>query len=308
MESRTRKTNQAGFTMVEVLVTIAIMGLMMTAVTQMLTSVRFARDLVHNEQEQYLAGPAILDMIERDLRGAYVTGFPRIDHFRVEDNVIGGADADRIDFISTTNSLVEYEDGGDFLRADINEVGYCLRSNPLDQDFLELYRREGFGIDDDPHSDGRYIFLNDRVRNFNIEVFALRGPEDELDPLDDWGLDESDEDILGLPAFIRVTLEIELEPRLLRETLLYTKQLRTYERIISFPEELRFAQEADIPRFVIPTGTGSTGGDPSTEPGGDDVDETEVGGAGGGGFGGGGGGGGGRGDIQGEQTEGGGGG
>ena len=59
-----RETSRAGFSLVEVLVTIAIMGLMLTAVTQMLTSVRFARDIVHNEQEEYLAGPAILDQLE----------------------------------------------------------------------------------------------------------------------------------------------------------------------------------------------------------------------------------------------------
>ncbi len=283
---------RAGFTMVEVLVTIAIMGLMLAGITQMLSSVRFTRDIIHNEQEQYLAGPAILDLIERDIQAIFVTGIPREAHLLVADRVVGGADADRIDFFTTTDSLIWHEDSGRPVRADVNEVGYCLRFNPSDDDFLELYRREGFGIDLDPHEGGRYIFLHDRIRGFNIEVFPERGPEDILEPVDEWGQDEGDTETSGLPAFLRVTLEIELEPRLLRETLLLSKQLKTYERIINLPEALRYGQPSQIPRLAIPTG-GSDSGTPEVGPGGDEVDETtEVGGPATGGRGGGGGGGG----------------
>ena len=306
MAKRANKS-RAGFSLVEVLVTIAIMGLMLTAVTQMLTSVRFARDIVHNEQEEYLAGPAILDQLERDIQGIYVTGLPLLDHLKVDDRVVGGMDADRIDFACTTDSLIWQDLGDRRVRADVNEVGYCLRGNPNDNDFLEIYRREGFGIDADPHDDGVYIFMHDRVRAFNIEVFTENGPEDMLDPLEEWGQDESDPDLHGLPAFLRVTLEIELEPRLLRETMLLSKQLKTYVRVINLPPSLRFANEGDVPRLSIPTGTSGAG------------DSDEVGpDAEGGGGGIAGGGGGGRGDndrgdntgsrggdvIEGERTDG----
>lgn len=309
-DSRSNRSNRsAGFSLVEILVTVAIMGLMLTAVTQMLTSVRFTRDIIHNEQEQYLAGPAILDQLERDLMAIFVTNLPRATHLKVENKVVGGTDADRIDFFATTDNLIWQEAGRDrMVRADLNEVGYCLRPNPDNDDFLQLYRREGFGIDTEPHSEGRYVFLHDRVRLFNIEVFPERGPEDQLDPLEDWGMDESDPDTQGLPAFLRVTLEIELEPRLLRETMLRAKQLKTYTRIINLPENLRYADEGDIPRFVIPGGDGGAG-DEAVGPGGED---TELGGGGGGGLGGGRGGTGGRGEtgggdtIQGERTQGGG--
>lgn len=294
------RTRQAGFSLAEVMVTIAIMGLMLTAVTQMLTSVRYTRDIVHNEQEEYLAGPAILDQIERDLQALYVTNVPLIDHLRIENKVVGGTDADRIDFLTTTDSLLWQDQGDHQVRADLNEVGYCLRANPADNDFLELYRREGFGVDEDPHQDGRYIFMHDRVRAFNIEVFAERGPEDLLDPIEDWGQDENDLDFQGLPAFLRITLEIELEPRLLRETLLLSKQLKTYVRVINLPENLRYSSEGDIPRLLIPTGGGGSTGDPETGPEGDDI---EVGGTAGGGRGGERGGRGGDDFIQGERKD-----
>src|SRR5262249_15221466 len=56
---------RAGFTLVEVLLTLLIMGMIMVSMTQILTAARTSRDTIHNIQETELAGPAILDMIER---------------------------------------------------------------------------------------------------------------------------------------------------------------------------------------------------------------------------------------------------
>lgn len=50
----------AGFTLVEVLVTLLIMGGIMVSMTQILGAARNTRDTIHNIQETQLAGPAIL--------------------------------------------------------------------------------------------------------------------------------------------------------------------------------------------------------------------------------------------------------
>ncbi len=65
-------TRSAGFTLVEIIVTVAIVGLMLASVTQILSTVRRSRDSIHNIQEVQLAGPAIMDLIERDLRSAHL--------------------------------------------------------------------------------------------------------------------------------------------------------------------------------------------------------------------------------------------
>ncbi len=276
----TTRAARGGFTIIEIVVTLLIVGLMLAGISQILTSVRYSRDFVHNVQEMYLAGPAILDLIERDLRGVHTTAIPLEQHLRVENMVIGGEDADRIDFLTTTDSLIWTVEGERGLRADINEVGYCLRTNPNNDDFLEIYRREGYGIDAEPHSGGRYVFLHDRVRGFDIQVYAEQG--EESDPVDEWGTDPNDPDSQGLPAYLRITLVLELEPRLLQETLILDKQRITYERIVRLPESLRVAQ-AEIPRLTIP---GSTQGSGSAQEGpgaGEGEGDTTVGGAAGGG-------------------------
>jgi len=276
IRSRRRVTSSAGFTLVEIVVTVLIMGLMLTGITRLLTTVRTSRDLVHNIQEQQLAGPAILDLLERDLRGVFTTGMPLKSHLRVTNNVRVGLDADRIDFVATTDSLIWF--GGDDrqVRADICEVGYCLRPNPDDSDFLEMYRREGFGVDEDVFEGGSYVLVHDHITGFNVEVYSEDGPD--ADPLDEWGMNSSDVETTGLPASLRISLEIELQPRLLRETQghMRQKQKFLYTRVIRLPESLRLAQK-DIPRYAIPSPQSETAaGEEGSEEG-----DMEVGGAGG---------------------------
>lgn len=265
----TTRAARGGFTIIEIVVTLLIVGLMLAGISQILTSVRYSRDFVHNVQEMYLAGPAILDLIERDLRGVHTTAIPLEQHLRVENMVIGGEDADRIDFLTTTDSLIWTVEGERGLRADINEVGYCLRTNPNNDDFLEIYRREGFGFDQEPFDEGQYGFLHDRIRQFDVQVFEEDGVDAE--PLEEWGTD-LDEEQRGLPAWIRITLELELAPRIKTERLKIVpadKRVVTFQRIFRFPEIQRGAQAVQpvplIPVITSPSdpegGTAPTEGD-----------------------------------------------
>ncbi|MDP6386147.1 MAG: hypothetical protein QGI93_08130 [Planctomycetota bacterium] len=275
--SRRQAKATAGFTLVEIVVTVLIMGLMLTGITRLLTTVRTSRDLVHNIQEQQLAGPAILDLVERDLRGIFTTSMPLKSHLRVMDNVRMGLDADRIDFVATTDSLTWFGESDRQVRSDICEVGYCLRPNPDDSDFLEMYRREGFGVDEDVYEGGSYVLVHDHITGFNIEVFSEDGPD--ADPLEEWGMNSSDVETIGLPASLRISLEIELQPRLLRETQghMRQKQKFLYTRVIRLPESLRLAQK-DIPRYAIPSPQSEAA---AGEEGSEEEGDMEVGGAGG---------------------------
>ena len=57
------------------------------------------------------------------------------------DGAISGLDADRIDFVTTTNNkgLIPNADRTRYLRADVGEVGYCLKANrQYEGEFLPL--------------------------------------------------------------------------------------------------------------------------------------------------------------------------
>lgn len=267
---------RSGFTLIEVLLTLLIMSGIMLSMTQILTAARTSRDTIHNIQETQLAGPAILDLVERDLRGIFTYDRTRQLQLRVKNRVMLGYDADSLDFVTTTDSLVLTNIDNRFARGDVNEVGYRLRPNPDSADqFLEIYRRESFGVDDDPFEGGNFQFLHDRVKSFDVQCFAKDGKDEQ--PVDEWGTDKNPEN-LGLPARIEVTLVLELAPRLVNEqiSILPTdRRTLTYKRVIRFPQSLRLAEE-EIPIPKIPetpkatnpaqtaTGGGAGGGKPGT--------------------------------------------
>ncbi len=257
-----KRPSAAGFTLIEVLLVLVIMGMIMVAMTQILTAARTTRDTIHNLQEARLAGPTILDAIERDLRGLMIWNRDETEHLRVIDRVMSGIDGDSIDFITTTDSLASHDEFKKFLRTDVNEVGYRLRPNPDLDDFLEIYRREDAGVDSDPFDGGTYTFLHDRVKGFSIELFTEDGPD--TDPVLEWGEEaaSSNPEAHGLPARIEITLTLELAERLNKEQIRFVPQNRklvTYERVIRIPQGLRLAK-ADMPVPMVPTPVSESGG------------------------------------------------
>jgi prepilin-type N-terminal cleavage/methylation domain-containing protein len=269
MKLRTSRA-RAGFTLVEVLLTLLIMGGIMVAITQILSAARTSRDTIHNIQETQLAGPAILDMVERDVRSLCTYGRTRASHLRVKNRVTVGLDGDSLDFVASTKSRVLAEVRERWVRSTISEVGYRLRISPEDDQFLEIWRREQYGVDEEPFEGGQYQFLHDRVKSFDVQVFEEDGPDAE--PVEDWGTEAAEERI-GLPARIEVTLTLELAPRLVNEQVSFLptdRRTLTYKRVIRLPEVLR-VEEREIPVPLVPEvpaptqppGTTQTGGSAS---------------------------------------------
>ncbi|MCE9595088.1 MAG: prepilin-type N-terminal cleavage/methylation domain-containing protein [Planctomycetes bacterium] len=248
VERNVARRDRRGFTLVEVLVVLLIMAGMMVAMLQILNAARTSRDTVHNIQETQLAGPAILDLVERDLRAIFVYGRPKEELLRVKNRVVYGLDADSLDFICTTPTLTPVLIGAQdrYVRADYNEVGYCLRPNPADDNFLELYRRESMGVDEEPFEGGAYTFLHDRVKHFDVKLFDEDGPDAE--PIETWNTVKGDEHS-GLPKRIEITLTLELAPRIMREQIEIApidKRSVTYKRTVRFPNYLLDAVKAEV--------------------------------------------------------------
>ncbi len=256
MKNKRMNSRSAGFTLIEVMLTLLIMSGILLSLTQLLTAARRSKDTIHNIKEHQLAGPAILDLIEADLRGLFIYNRTRVNHISIENDVISGLDSDRIDFVTTTDNLaLRYEDD-ELATYDVNETGYCLRPNPNYDEFLEIYRREDAGVDDEPFSDGVFQFLHDRVKGFDIKVYEEDGPDAESE--EQWGAEGSEN--IGIPAWLEIELTLELAPRLAREQILFVSRDRstvTYHRVIRLPENLRM-EENKIPIPGVPAATEST--------------------------------------------------
>jgi prepilin-type N-terminal cleavage/methylation domain-containing protein len=246
---RTRVAERAGFTLVEIMVTLLIVGGIMVSVTQILQAARLSRDTIHNLQETQLTGPAVLDLIERDLRALVAYDLPKPSILRVKNRVVSGLDADALDFVASTDSLLGFELDNRLVRSDWGEVGYRCRVRPDDDDFLELYRREGLGVDEEPFEGGSWVFLSDRVKQFDIQVYYEDGPDaepkegfdaaEEKPSILQWGGKKIEE--TGLPVRLEISLTLELAPRLVREQIRFLsneKRLVTYKRVVRMPQSL----------------------------------------------------------------------
>lgn len=206
---------RAGFTLLEVLIALAITAGIMTAVSMTLDGVRKAVDAIHNIVESENTGPRVLDLIREDLSRIAVYDAANYTLLQGENEILYGADADRLDFVVYSPSKVPVRLPGqdDPTKVALNEVGYRLRENPVRKDFLELYRREDPLIDDRPREGGSYTLLYDRVVNFDIGYATTP----ELSPVwhDNW--DSTREE--ALPHAIRISLTMEVQPRRSYESL-----------------------------------------------------------------------------------------
>ncbi|MCA8956511.1 MAG: prepilin-type N-terminal cleavage/methylation domain-containing protein [Planctomycetes bacterium] len=194
----------SGFTLVEVLVAILITSVIMLTVSTTLFTTMSARKQVDTLTESTEAGSRILALIERDLRGLWTHNIKKNAVLKGVNRDIAGPPADRIDFLTNTDSIATVQSTTDHpVRASVCEVGYWLRSNPSDPLLMELYRREDPMVDDDLTRGGTFQLVHNRIREFNITYYKTLGHNAE--EFNDW--DSSTDD--ALPRVIKVEFTIE---------------------------------------------------------------------------------------------------
>src|SRR5215831_9925602 len=91
-------------------------------------------------------------------------------------------------------------------RSPITEIGYHVRINPDNQDFLELWRRQDFFVDNLPFEGGSYERVYSQIRKFHIGYYEKL--DEDKEELRDWDVTDKGK----LPVAIVITLELEVEP------------------------------------------------------------------------------------------------
>jgi type II secretion system protein J len=199
-----RTSGERGFTLIEVLLAIAITATVMVTVATTFHVMLNARDVVDELAESTEAGPRILNLIERDLQGIWTYNVKDNVVFRGRDMDVGGRDADRMDFLTTTDAVGFVLDLQNMPRKPtICEVGYWFKPNPRYRDVFEMWRREDPMIDDDLITQGSFQLVHDRVKSFKVTYYRELGYEakEELE----WNSSVEDK----LPKRIKVEFTIE---------------------------------------------------------------------------------------------------
>jgi len=253
--TRTRThAGAAGFTLIEVLLAIAITATVMVTVGTTFHVMLNARDVVDDLTESSEAGPRILNLIERDLRGIWTFNVKDNAIFRGRDMDVGGRDADRLDFVTTTDAVGFVLDAhSQPKKPTLCEVGYWFQPNPRFRDVMMLYRREDPMVDGDLITQGSFQLVHDRVKSFKVTYYETLGHEAE--ELFEW--DSSFHD--NLPA--RMKIEFTIERRRSSRNIVSDVEVedfegaeRTYVRHFVFDRHLQNllrAGTARVPVFPI---------------------------------------------------------
>jgi prepilin-type N-terminal cleavage/methylation domain-containing protein len=195
---------QSGFTLIEVLLAISITATVMLTVGTTFHIMLNARDVVDDLAESSEAGPRILNLIERDLRGLWTYNIKNNKVFKGTVADVNGRDADRINFLTTTDSVGMVTDLESVPhKTTICEVGYWFKPNPRFRDVFELWRREDPMVDNELSTQGSFQLVHDRIKNFKIRYYDSLGFEAE--ELLEW--DSSTED--RLPKRLKIEFTIE---------------------------------------------------------------------------------------------------
>jgi len=200
----TNQTRQAGFTLIEVLLAIGITATVMMTVGTTFSILLSAREVVDELAESTEAGPRILNLIERDLRGMWTFNVGNNAVFRGRDMDVGSFEADRMDFLTTTDAVgFVLDDHGTPRKPSVCEVGYWFKQNQRYRDLIEMWRREDPMVDNDLITQGSFQLVHDRLKNFKVTYYKTLGHEAE--EFLEW--DSTTEDLL--PRRIKIEFTIE---------------------------------------------------------------------------------------------------
>lgn len=249
----------AGFTLVELMVSLALVGFLLVGIYSILDVNLRTRDVLERDALLARVGPALLDVIEADLRRAWVLDIHEDVVFEGTPRMLGGRNADEMVFLTTVDSTKTHRVGEREVPSDLCETGYRLRTNPTNDDFLELWRRQDYHIDEEPLADGTYELLHDRIVSFQVR-YLERLREDER-PLDAWIAKDRHE----LPAAILIDVELEVLPRVADAAAGARAPTLRYQRVVTMPQENALVMRVHpmIPDYIR-GGLGGVLGSPST--------------------------------------------
>ena len=201
-----------GFTLLEVLVSVAILAIIMAAVysayTTNVEAIQIAREngLVH--QTARIA----LDRITRDLQSALTetwspSGATRLG-FIGKDQERDGKRMDRIDFVTLTYmALSEHSPA-----ADLCEVGYRVVEDAEQPEILVLMRRQRILVsipgDHDGPGEGWAEGGSEQEMARNLGGFRITYENARGEDRDEWNIEEADS-TSGLPVLVKIRLVIK---------------------------------------------------------------------------------------------------
>lgn len=165
-----RSCAAAGFTLVEVMVTLGLMGMVFALVYGSLWSTVGGLQRMERRGDREQAVRILLEMIDRELRSTlWVNDDPRLTF--VGENAVtdDGQPADRLTWVHASHLKLH----PDLPESDVAEVTYRLDS--AGESTYVLVKREDATPDGDPMSGGIDYLLSDQIVGLDFHYYGLTG-------------------------------------------------------------------------------------------------------------------------------------
>ena len=190
-----------GFTLIEVMVSMAVTGMIAIAIWAATSQTTRSRNVVEYSQDKYHEIRVAFDMLERDVSSAFLSYHRGVD--ATHDTIFIGTDGgnqDSIDFASFSHNRRYF----DVNESDQAEISYFLAADPKDSSRLNLVRRDSPILDKDALDGGDTMILVHNVAGFNVEYYNIVDKEWQ----DEWDTTQLTGEGNVLPIQVRLKLTV----------------------------------------------------------------------------------------------------
>ncbi len=164
MTRRTRRRARRGFTLLEIIVALAVLGLIAALTMETIAGSVETRDLLEANDKLNQTARTALSRVKRDLSLAYLTSQTQAINTFQTVFVAHNDNPDRLWFASLSHQRL-YRDARE---CDQTEITYWTDDDPTQDGALVLLRREAPRIDQDPEQGGPILPLAYGLKSFDV--------------------------------------------------------------------------------------------------------------------------------------------
>ena len=191
-----------GFTLLELLIAIAIVGTIFAMVHMTFTTTIMTKEIVEEGNELYGMARLAMDRMTRELSMAFLRTSRRQDEqdytlFVGEDRESEGYPLDTLNFTSVSHIRF----GAGTPESDQNEITYYVLEDNENEERVLMYREDPV-IDSDNFEGGFHFKLCESLYGINFRYWD----SEQEDWVDEWDSREIDSSEAGLPRAVEITL------------------------------------------------------------------------------------------------------
>jgi type II secretion system protein J len=190
--------NRNGFTLLEILLSLTLLAIILATIYQAFFGHVKTMEATRLVEEQYQIGRTALDMIAREIEGAYLGSKENAYIFLgIDDQSVEGTPTDTLHFVTTSS----FTGSNRLEESGLREITYRFTVDEETEEGL-IIRREDFTVDEDLQGGGVEQILAEGIKGIDLLFIDEEGKEVEA-----WDSAETGQ----LPKAVKITIVIEEE-------------------------------------------------------------------------------------------------